>query len=71
MGAWGAGNPNFSHKDADNNKLTGKNKVKCIEVHLFQLKTSFSMQMLSNLVCNMYLEPYRSQYYMLYFNHQI
>lgn len=37
-------------------------KAKCIEVNLFQLKISFSMQVFSNLVCNMQVESYWSQY---------
>lgn len=57
-----AGNPNFSRTHADNNKPTDKNKAKCIEVHLFQLKISSPMQVLSNLVCIMQVESYWSRY---------
>ena len=47
-----AGNPNFSHKQADNNKLSGKNIAKYIEIHLFQLKSSSSMHFVSDRACN-------------------
>lgn len=66
-----AGNSNFIHKHAADDKLSGKNTAKYTDIHSFMLNTSLFMKTFF-LICSTELETCPSQYAdILYFHHQI